>query len=406
MLGRENTTDELLSKSHPRPDIGELELLFDQLDVEELIAGTKRRKGPQGHDKAPMLYAYIAAVILEIEATTDLVRELQRDQDLREACGFGDELPSRPTFSRFFSRLGGLQPLLDSATAGVTGQIAEFLPDFGQSVAVDSSNVYTHSNSRTKTPSDSEAGWTAKTVGEINPQTGQQERRWHFGYKLHLAVDANHNVPITGYTTWARQNDSPTLPDLLDKAEDEHDWFRPQYVMADRGYDSKSNHVDIVNRGSIPVIDIRKVQKGGTREGNYTHEGTPTCVGGAKAVFLGTDTVKGHLYRCPKGGCRLKGRKGVLYCHDEWRESPATNPRVLGPLPRNTAEWKRLYRKRTSVERVFGMLKQFRKLNGHYLRGLRKIAVHTAIILLAHQTRALVNLLLGRKVNQMKRRVS
>ena len=52
----QSSIEALREKSHPRPDIGELELLFDQVDCEELIAELEfgRPKGPSGHSRAPM----------------------------------------------------------------------------------------------------------------------------------------------------------------------------------------------------------------------------------------------------------------------------------------------------------------------------------------------------------------
>ena len=62
---------------------------------------------------------------------------------------------------------------------------------------------------------------------------------------------------------------------------------------------------------------------------------------------------RGHLFRCPPEGCRLRDRKGVRYCHEEEWVNPQDNPRVFGQIPRWSREWKTLYKLRQSVERVF-----------------------------------------------------
>ena len=53
------------------------------------------------------------------------------------------------------------------------------------------------------------------------------------------------------------------------------------------------------------------------------------------------------------------------------------------------AEWNSIYRKRTSVERFFGRMKQFRWLNNITVRGLPKVTVHCTIPLIVAQAWAL-----------------
>ena len=107
-----------------------------------------------------------------------------------------------------------------------------------------------------------------------------------------------------------------------------------------------------------------------TTYGVYNRDGVPTCLGEKLMEYQGTMPDKGHLYRCPAGGCRLKQRKGVLYCQDltwvDWRTEP--NKRIHGPVRRGSSEWKALYELRYSVERVFKSMKENRRLERHYTR--------------------------------------
>ena len=207
-----------------------------------------------------------------------------------------------------------------------------------------------------------------------------------------------YSAVYTGYTTTAKRGDSPELPTLLDRAAQTHAWFRPNHVLADRGYDSKANHVDIVSRGAVPIIPLQRKKKKGKGAalhdgGIHTRQGTPTCMGLAEMVYVRTDPEKGHLFRCPKGGCHLKGRKGVLYCQDEvWEKPQEDDPRAMGTIPRNSDRWKDLYRMRQSVERVFKSAKESRRLEQHHLRGLKKVGLHSAMSFLAFQATAMFNL--------------
>ena len=87
----------------------------------------------------------------------------------------------------------------------------------------------------------------------------------------------------------------------------------------------------------------------------------------------------------------LRGTYALLsYCNDEVWEDPARNLRVVGVLPRNGAEWQALYAKRRAIERTFKSLKQSRRLERHYTRGLRRITLHCYVAMLAYQATALV----------------
>ena len=401
----QDTIEALREKSHPRPDLAEIELAINLLDCEELIVrlGEHQQMGrPSLHSRGPMFYAHLVAYILNVSSTNDLIRRLQDDPGLREVCGFESVLPSRPTFTRAFSRMADHVDLIESIQSQVVGEIARRVPGFGEKVAVDSTVVPTNSNPHREPCSDPEASLTAKT--KPGPDG---DKEWHFGCKLHTVTDANFDIPIGGFVTTAKRNDSPVFPDLLKHVEDLNDWLSPKYVMADKGYDSTENYHAIVDRGAVPVIPMRRTPGNKLREGIYAEDGSPTCIGGKKMVYVRSDSERGHLYQCDEGGCHLKDRKGVLYCQDEHWEDRTHNPRLFPPIPRASREWKRLYKLRQSVERTFRGLKQARRLSSHYFRGLRRVALHCLLSVLSHQVTSLVRLLTGRKgsLTQMVRPV-
>ena len=166
--------------------------------------------------------------------------------------------------------------------------------------------------------------------------------------------------------------------------------------MADRGYDSEANNQAIMARGAVPIVAIRVGTGGGPKlhGGVYNNDGAPTCMGMAAMEYVRTDPEKGHLYRCPPAGCKLKDRKGVLHCQDRiWEKHEYS--RLFGPVRRGSREWKVLYGLRQSVERVFKSLKQSRRLEAHCVRGLRKISLHNTVSVLAFQATALARILAG-----------
>ena len=215
---------------------------------------------------------------------------------------------------------------------------------------------------------------------------------WFYGFKLHLVADATYGLPIAGYVTTASRNDSPEIPNVLDSALRAHQRFRPDYVIADRGYDAQSDHLAVLQRGGIPVIGIRRLSGDQLLEGTYTKEGVPVCLGMKPMEYVGSEVGKGDLYRCSASGCHLKDRRGVLHCQDTVWENRQDNPRRFGALRRDSQEWKDLYKLRQSVERVFKSLKQSRRLEAHCVRGLKRVALHCARSVLVFQATALVRL--------------
>ena len=102
-----------------------------------------------------------------------------------------------------------------------------------------------------------------------------------------------------------------------------------------------------------------------------------------------------HLFGCPTGGCPLKTKRGVHYCADEVWENPAVEPRIVGVLPRASPLWKKLYKLRWSIERLFRSLKHSRNLDQRCFRGLRKVLLHATLSTLTYSATALARLNAG-----------
>ena len=372
----------------------EVKAILDNLDASALIECLSRYRptGRKGYSLKALWRAYMASFLLDLPSTNALIRRLQDDSALRRVCGFRKGLPHRTTFNRFINRVADHRDLVEGSLAQLTEKLRAEpeLEGLGKTVAVDSTTVRTHSKPNKRVVSDPEASWTAK-----ESETSKDGKEWYFGYKLHLLVDARHGVPITGFTTTAKENDTKFLGDLQDRAEGLHGWFRPKFVLADRGYDSTANYKDVVRRKAVPIIPARATSDGSLRDGVYLTNGTPTCMGLKGMVYVKSDPKRGHLFRCRQGGCHLKARRGVKYCGDSEWFPPTENPRVLGTIHRGSKRWKSLYRLRQSVERVFKSAKESLRLERHFIRGLRKIALHCLMSVLAFQVTALTRLRLG-----------
>ena len=352
--------------------------------------------GRKQYSPVVMWNSYILLFYLNLDSINHLVRTLRDNPCLRQICGFGPTLPHRTTFSRMFCRIADHLDLVEGASANIVQDLTEVLPDLGQEVSVDSTTVPTNGNPWRKSKkrltdrSDPEASWTAKN--SVRAKEGGKE--WHYGYKFHATVDANYGIPLGGITTPANYHDSRMLIPLVEQIET-YGGVKPDIVIADRGYDSKTVHQWLIEKNIVPIIHIRKsTAKGGLYDKMYDHTGAPVCFCGATTEYWFTDPEHGDAYRCPEKDCFLLELNGYV-----WHRLDR-NYRLRGPVRRGTPEWDDLYDKRQAVERVFKSMKQSRRLVRHYHRGLRKIALHSALSMLVFQATALVKAL-SDKVSDM-----
>ena len=384
----------------------ELETTLAQLNDQPLLTrlAAYRRTGRPGYPLRALWRASVCSYLLDHKYTNVLVRELEDDSDFRKFCGFTGRPPHRTTVLRFFHRLAHHPELVEAAFVNLTEQIKALLPDLGRVVAIDSTVVRSHSNPNRTHISDPEASWTAKTSARAK----KARREWYWGYKLHMVADANYGLPLAHLTTTAKRNDSPLLPKVYAHAEELYKWLRPDAAIADRGYDALSNHEYLDQKGIVPIIKIKKPAHVKLREGIYTNDGVPTCIGQVPMRYVRSDPQKGHLYRCV--GCPLAKsvKGGIRHCDTEVWEDPTQNIRMFGAIRREGPEWKALYDKRQAIERVFKSMKQSRRLEKHGFRGLRKITLHALMSVLAYQSTALVKLQAGRQdeMRWMVRRVA
>lgn len=72
-------------------------------------------------------------------------------------------------------------------------------------------------------------------------------------------------------------------------------WFKPKYIVADRGYDDHKNFESIVKEfNAEPVIKTRMAVP---VFGTPAH---PSCIGELPLVYRSWDKNKGIQYRCPE----------------------------------------------------------------------------------------------------------
>ena len=382
-----------------RSGYGFLASILDGLDDDGLVAALEverpyRDAGRRGYGVRALWRAWLCKYILRIDYNVELVERLESSSKLRAICGL-EEAPSPPTICRFFKRLMAFQPLVEQVLVSITEQIGLQLPNFGEVLATDATVFETFGNPDRKTvggdPSgDMDARWGYKNSAKTKDKEGIE---WCFGYKMHAVADATYGIPLGFILTSANKNESPIMRDVVQKIQSDHKWLQPKFLVADKGYDAVENARFLMDRQITPVIHLRKPTNEKLHHGIYTDEGSPTCQGEREMSYVRTDPSSGHhLFRCPADGCKLKSKRSVHYCADEIWEDPEAEPRFVGVLPRATPAWKKLYKMRWSIERLFSSLKRSRNLDLHCFREMRKVLLHATLSTLTYSATALARL--------------
>ena len=375
------------------PQSGYQFLCFTLDTVEELPrvqtfledAARKRRKARPGYAPSSMLRLVCMKFLLNERYNVQLLERLRTSPTLLKLCGL-ESLPSQSTVSRFFGHISEHVELIEDAKINMVNLLRERRPDTGEIVSIDSTDIEAYANPNRNPVIDEDAEWGVRTPKN---RSNAKDVETFFGYKLHLLSDAVHDIPLSYSLLPANHNDSPQLPPLVHKAQQTYDWLKPEYMLADRGYDALSNHAFLVKLDIRPVIHIRKPSNATLHGGLYETMGAPVCLGGMTMSFVRTDPETGkHLYQCPTEGCQKfqkgEGKSIFSRCDDSHWEDPKDNLRVIGVVPRRSQLWRDMYRKRQGIERFFGSAKRSRLLDKHQYVLEKKLRTHVALAMLTY----------------------
>ena len=434
-------------------DFGFLKAILDLIEslpaIQLLLAEIygKRSRGRPGYPPRAMLRAFCVRYLWDLDTTRKLIHDLHASPELYRVCGFekrkrGDvrsrrwcvnckrhnaevrelnvvqrtclcrkqrNLPSESTFSKFFKHLTQRMNIIDEAIDQAARELGQRLPEFGEVVIIDSTDIDAYAHPNRKIVADPDATWgvhrkkrerpvhldSRKPPKHLQEKKLSQGMEYFFGYKLHTLVDAVTSAPLASIVLPANVGDTKILPVLVREMKRHFPDINPRYLIADRGYDSLENHAFALSYGITPIIHIRKPSHGSLHDGIYTVKGSPTCIGGKKMEYVRTDPKSGkHLYRCPEGGCDRLGRiRGWSTCRDWNWEDPRDNLRVISVVARADPLWGDLYDLRSAIERLFNSLKESRLLNSLRYLGFSKTRLHSACALLTYTVTVLLNIM-------------
>jgi len=393
-------------------DLKRLQLVLENLPDEPVVSKLEQERD-RGRDRYPiraMWNALIAGVVFQHPTAESLLRELRRNAQLRQVCGFQlmrglKAVPNSWAFSRFLANVMKHLELIEAMFHTLVQRLTELLPDFGVSLAMDGKALasFARGKSEKKHPdrrgdSDGEWGIHEYSGTHADGTAWQSVKKW-FGYTIHLLVDSRYELPVGFAVTRANASEVVEGHKLLEQLEEQHAQIveRCREVAADRAYDDGKLICKVWDDWqALPIIDIRNCWKDGEatklvsgfENVVYDYRGTVSCVcpksGTQREMAYGgferdRMTVK---YRCPAqhygyqcaGAASCELGKAVRIPLEEDR-------RVFTPLARSSLKWERCYDRRTAVERVNSRLDVSFGFEKHTIRGLKKMSTRCTMAL-------------------------
>ncbi len=83
-------------------------------------------------------------------------------------------------------------------------------------------------------------------------RVGRDGKTYDLGYKAHVAVDVESDMPLAVVVASANENEKKHAPELLDKVAQVFDGFK--VVVADSQYSSSNVRDCVVECGAVPVV--------------------------------------------------------------------------------------------------------------------------------------------------------
>jgi len=401
-------------------DLERFKLVIETMPDQKLIKILRdlRTKGRNDHPIEAMWNSILAGIVFEHVSIESLRRELRRNAQFREMCGFNplagvNAVPSKSAYSRFLSRLLNLESHVRKMFDILVAELMVMFPKFGANLAGDGKAIHSLGKSLKKRTSNSrlekdrrreeDADWGVKKYHGVDAdgKAWEKVKSW-FGFRLHLVVDADAELPVGYEVTKASLGEQPVMTKLFSELKATHPELlkRCDHAMFDKGYDSTDRICDLWDLYGIKaIVDIKNMWKDGektrllknkkVKNVTYDYKDTVFChcpkTGEIRPMSYGGFEAKRKAlkYICPALalGIKCKGAAECPLFKKSIRIPLKEDRRIFTPVARSSYKWKTLYDKRTSVERVNSRIDVSFGFERHYIRGLSKMRLRCGLAL-------------------------
>ena len=220
-------------------------------------------------------------------------------------------------------------------------------------------------------------------------------------------MDVRHEVALAYEVTDTKAGDGETLPAVLERARANLPEGRIETLAYDKAADSDEVHRVLSGAGITPLIQMRGLWQtepermlpghDGSSNVVYTEDGTIYCYDKVsdppvrhQMSYIGHEPERETLkYRCPAKHegweCPMSAVCNAGKSYGKTVRVPrGLDPRRFPSLPRATKKFERLYKGRTSVERVNARLKVFWGVDDGNVTGSRRFFAQVGAVLTVH----------------------
>lgn len=412
------------------------ESIFSTLTIEPVLAVVSKKSiygAPTELNYPAMVYALVARIVERIPTIKDLVKRLKQDYLFRLDCGFlfSDKTPSEASFSRLTAKISQTNAL-ESVQHTLLRQAMEegFLCD--DVVAIDATHVESRDRAtkqekkpkpepkkrgrktkeeQAKYEQEMQENEAAQTLYEkkVEAQLGvplgklreevPTEPDWGikknsegknvfwFGFKLHLAVGTASQYVMQSLMSSGSLNDGKAAIPLLKGIASFP--LSISFSTLDAGYDLKPIYKQIQSMNAQGIIAYNRRNEGENL--GVDEHFAPTCVREHSYRYDSYDkehrTLKyvrpKECQNCPLGHDSL--------CQKVYKIKQDTDLRKYTAPARGSTKWKKLFAKRTAVERVFAYLKEFFQLNNVRYRSGKRAKLHMDLVTIVYNSMKLAS---------------
>ena len=378
-------------------DLERCKLLIDNVEDEKIIDELIKIRG-KGRNEYPIIPVWNSLLIMPvIECSTieQLRRELSRNRDLRKLCGFNDYdyyfgknklVPPPKTYSNMIKNLKKIEPTIKESFYKLREFMYNNLKEFGKDTGIDGKIFLSKATKKDESGeekdnrSEQDADYTIKENYYKDSKTGETKvkKKTYFGFRYHLLADVNYELPIDYNVEKASKGERKQLLEIVSRLPEK---IREKIdtMSADKGYDDEKIIKQLKEYKIKPVIDIQNHWRNG--EETLQYKGTNIVYTYNGEVFYVDEN--GELIPMKYLGYdKIKNTLRYQYKEKVYSINIGYDERIFTPIARDSKKWKRIYNKRTALERINGRLDRDFNLENNKVRGLQKATVMIDIMMI------------------------
>lgn len=256
----------------------------------------------------------------------------------------------------------------------------------------DGTSLHIHASNKPKKVKDGDENEAIYRVSAPDANIGWDSDlgTYYLGYTIYNISYHNsslgYDLPIYITLDKASKHDAPTSIEALGQLLNLNKTIHPKYICLDSASDALPIYQFLHLNNIIPVIDHNKRSKKENLNDEYINQdGIPVCKNKCNMVYAGYEATRERKkYRCPLALGKISSCPYVEECcSSTYGKTKYVKDnydiRSAGPLSYKSDSWKKIYKNRTSTERINNRILNDYKLHQLRVRDLAKNAFFSFI---------------------------